>query len=161
MAATKLKNLHGRNRRTSKAMILAEQRKLEALRLASRGMTMREIGERLGVTPQAAHLSLKNALESLADETRGEAERYRELERLRLETCLQGIYEQATNGDLFAIDRVIKISDRLARLYGLNAPTRIAPTDPTGQHAYDPPANDTERAERILAELNRRRAMEI
>jgi hypothetical protein len=36
------------------------------------------------------------------------------------------------------IDRVLKILERRARLYGLDAPTKIAPTRPDGQTVWQP-----------------------
>ena len=48
------------------------------------------------------------------------------LELSRLDGLLAKVYPMAAQGDLQAVDRVLKICERRARLLGLDAPTRTA-----------------------------------
>jgi hypothetical protein len=45
---------------------------------------------------------------------------------------LNALWKDATNGKLEAIDRALKISDRRARLLGLDKPIKVAATDTAG-----------------------------
>lgn len=51
---------------------------------------------------------------------------------LRLERMTQAAWPSALGGDRFAIENVVRISDRQAKLYGLDAPLKIASTTPDG-----------------------------
>ena len=52
-------------------------------------------------------------------------EEYRAMELDMLDRLQFGIYERAKNGDTKAISTVLSISDRRARILGLDAPTKI------------------------------------
>jgi hypothetical protein len=49
----------------------------------------------------------------------------REIELDRLDRLQRGIWERAKDGDIRAIDAVLRIIDRRARLLGLDAPQKI------------------------------------
>src|SRR5699024_12051924 len=63
---------------------------------------------------------------SLAEVTKEVAEQLRDVEAARLDALQRAIWERAIDGDLSAMDRVIKIVDRRARLLGLDAPQQVA-----------------------------------
>jgi hypothetical protein len=58
------------------------------------------------------------------------AEELRALQDERLNRMLAGLWNSAATGDVAAVDRVLKIMERQARLHGLDAPTR---TEVTGE----------------------------
>lgn len=91
---------------------------------------------------------------------------WRQLHIERIEKVLSGKQFQVKldEGDLFAIDRFDKLMNRLILLTGANAPTKVAATDPTGEHeAVGVGLTDDERAARIkelLAKAESRKSLE-
>ncbi len=101
----------------------AEREKLAfALRVA--GMTYAQIAERLGVTTAGAYKMVKRVLERTRKETDEAADELRRLEVERLDALLLTLWKSATSGNLGAVDRVLRVMERRARLLGLDAPTR-------------------------------------
>lgn len=113
----------GRQRNaTSAYQLKAKERQAEALELRKAGLTYPEIAKRLGYSgKQAAYRAVATALAELAEETSASADQLRELENSRLDRLHTIAWQQATqNRDLTAIDRAIRISERRAKLYGLD-----------------------------------------
>lgn len=107
-------------------------RRAQMLELRKAGMTYDRIGEALGISKQAAHKTVTKALREItakATETAGEI---RELELLRLDAMLAGLWAQAARGNFGAIDRALKIAERRAKITGIDAPTKVAPTNKDG-----------------------------
>ena len=67
-----------------------------------------------------------------------------------LDALLEILWPQVEAGDQGAVDRSLKIMQRRAALRGLDAPTKVAPTDPTGEKEYTT-FTDEERLARIAA----------
>lgn len=76
----------------------------------------------------------------------------RVLEERRLDAILMVLWPLVRGGDQGAVDRVLRVMQRRAALRGLDAPTKLAPTDPTGQNEYGL-FTDDERRRRIEALL--------
>lgn len=96
----------------------------EALRYRSKGMTYQKIADVMGVTKAAAYNRVQRALRAIPAEA---VEEYRKLETERLDTLLELAMRKAESEDkgfLFAIDRILAIMDRRARLLGLDAPVK-------------------------------------
>ena len=94
----------------------------EALKLRSRGYTYQQIADHMGCSKPTAYARVQRALAAIPAEA---AEEYRRLENDRLDT-LQAIamHEAITKKSMQAIDRVLHIMDRRAKLLGLDAPTK-------------------------------------
>jgi len=94
----------------------------EALRMRSRGYTYQQIADNMGCSKPTAYARVQRALAAIPAEA---AEEYRRLENDRLDT-LQAIamHEAMTKKSMQAIDRVLHIMDRRAKLLGLDAPTK-------------------------------------
>lgn len=108
--------------KTSPRRLSAVERQADALELRKAGVTLAAIAERLGYrgpssADSAIRAALKKTLQPPADEVR-------ELEIERLDALLLALWPQARQGNQGAIDRVIKIMERRARLLGLDAPVR-------------------------------------
>ena len=85
------------------------------------------------VTKQAIWKTVKKALEHMLVEP---FEHIRLLELARLDECLAGIYPAALSGDVAAVDRVLSIQARRARMLGLDAqPVRFG----AGADEFDNP----------------------
>lgn len=103
----------------------AEKRK-QALDLRRAGWSFDDIAAEVGYANRGtAHKAVKQAI---ADITRESAQELLELELARLDDLQAGAYEKAREGDLFAVDRVLKIIDQRAKFLGLYD---RKPEDPT------------------------------
>lgn len=93
----------------------------EALRLRSQGLTYREIAARLNVDHSTAYRRVQRALDAVPLE---DVTSYRTLEAERLDALQVAIWDRAIEGDLKALDRVLAIISRRAKLLGLDQPSR-------------------------------------
>jgi AraC-like DNA-binding protein len=91
----------------------------EALRLRSDGLTYEEIARRMGCHKATA---LRRCERALGDIPREVADDYRKLEDLRLDELSVVLWPLVQEGNLQAIDRLLAISKRRAKLWGLDAP---------------------------------------
>jgi hypothetical protein len=66
----------------------------------------------------------------------------------RLDAMLRACWSKAIGGDMKAVDRVLKISERRSKLLGLDAPERVVYPDPPGTPT--PRHSDAELAEKIV-----------
>lgn len=115
----------------SRAVIAAERR-ARALQLRKEGANFDQIAEELGMSRSAAHKTVQRAIAELATLAETEVAELRALESARLDELHQAVWPQAVAGDLPALDRVIRIMERRARLLGLDAPAKVASTNPEG-----------------------------
>ncbi|RKN61873.1 hypothetical protein D7231_31875 [Streptomyces klenkii] len=122
------------------------RRDAEAAALRARGLSYRQIADELGVARTTAHEMVERALQAIVQEP---AEQVRQLELDRLDhmyrsalgvlerrhvTVSQGRIVKADDGEpleddgpvLQAIDRMLRIQERRARLLGLDAPSRVS-----------------------------------
>ncbi len=112
--------VNGTQNGTVPKRVRIKERRLRALELRMRGLTYAEIAREVGyASGSGAHKAVRAALEAEALMTASEV---RDLLVLRLETLLQGIWDAACRGEFQAIDRVLRILDREAKLLGLDLP---------------------------------------
>jgi DNA-binding CsgD family transcriptional regulator len=104
----------------------------QVLELRKQGLTFAAIGARLGITEQGAHQAGKRALEKLGAVTKDEAEELRRLEIERLDALQEGLWPKAAQGSVPAVQTVLKLMERRARLLGLDAPQKLAVGGPDG-----------------------------
>lgn len=107
----------------AKTIDIAERRK-QALVLRRSGLSLRDIGERLGVDHKTIHEDIRVMLEASIRENVDNAETLRAMELERLDNMLLRIQPQVNNGHLGAIDRALRISEQRAKLLGLFAPVK-------------------------------------
>jgi DNA-binding CsgD family transcriptional regulator len=108
-----------RKRREASA---ASARRVEALTLRLAGLSYEQIAERLHISREGAQDMVNRSLaraENLA------AEEMRELEGSRLDRAQAAIWTQVLEGDVKAVQAFLQISARRARLFGLDAPTKL------------------------------------
>jgi len=96
-------------------------RDAEALKLRSEGLTYRQIAELLGINTSTAYRRVENALRAIPADG---VEEMRQLEGERLDKLHAALWDRALEGDLPAIDRLLTISARRSKLFGLDSPTR-------------------------------------
>lgn len=112
------------------------ENQLKSLQLRKAGFTYQEIADQLGMTKGNAHKLVASAMQEWKDASGEVADELRALEAARLDHATRAIWTQVINGNHGAIDRMLRIMDRRARLLGLDAPSKIAPTSPDGQGEY-------------------------
>lgn len=98
------------------------ERKKNALELRLAGASYRDIAQALEVSPATA---LQDCKEALADIPAQQADEMRTVELSRLDRLQRAVWPRAIKGDLQAVDRAIKIIDRRAKLFGLDAPQQV------------------------------------
>jgi len=129
--------------KTSARSVLARQRESQAISLRSAGATYDQIAAALGVSATSAFRMVRRVLDRTAKHTNEEADQLRAIELRRLDAALVQVWNLMTAAApaphagtapgidkdfeylrLSAIDRLVKISERRAKLLGLDAPTR-------------------------------------
>jgi len=109
--------------KTSTRMVEAKHRQQQALALRRAGATFADIADALGyANPSCAYKAVTTALAELPV---ADADALRQLEADRLDEMQVQVYRRALNGDPAAIDQVLRIMHRRARLLGLDMPARL------------------------------------
>lgn len=103
---------------SGKAITLLEQQNA-ALKMRQRGWRYGAIAEELGITPQRAAGLVKAALEDYDSSNEDAANQEREVLIARAEAAILAISEEVEAGNLYAIDRMIKLQEQIAVLRGL------------------------------------------
>ncbi|MHB8867449.1 MAG: hypothetical protein ACYC6T_08080 [Thermoleophilia bacterium] len=118
--------------------VAARKREADALELRLGGATYEQIAPRLGYKNRSGAMrAVKRALDKLISPE--DVESLRQLELERLDRLLLGIWSSAVRGNPAAIDRVLKILERRARILGIDAPERRELSGPGGgpiQHEH-------------------------
>jgi hypothetical protein len=103
---------------------------VQALELRAGGASFRQIGDALGVSKVRAFRIVRAALDELVKHCQDTAERVRQLELHRLDRYRLAL--DSRKSDPRAVDTLIRISERVAKLHGLDAPQRIEASGPNG-----------------------------
>ncbi len=119
----------------SPRIVRGQQHRAEALELRRAGHTYAAIGEQLGLSKTMAFKLVRQGMEEGRIAIGEAADQLRAEELSRLDGMLSAVWPKAAKGDLAAVDRVLKIGERRARLLGLDAPSQHAATDPQGNPA--------------------------
>lgn len=111
----------GNRNQQPKPELVEKERQVLELRRA--GATYDECARAVGyATPQGAYLAYQRALKRTLVEAGTEEARQTELDRL--DRLQRAVWPKAMNGDLQAINSVLRIFDRRARYLGLDAPIK-------------------------------------
>ena len=97
----------------------------QCLHLRMAGYSHREIAAQLGIAPSSAYKRVRHAFDEVNKHNLDTAEQLRALELLRLDELLSALWDTAIAGDLKAVDRVLKVMERRAKLLGLDAPVMV------------------------------------
>ena len=116
--------------KTSARRIESKEKQRKALELRLAGATLDEIARVLGFAdPSGADKSIRRAMKDTIQEP---ADAVRQLELGRMDKALKNIWPHVLTGNFGAVDRLIKIQERRARLLGLDAPARSELSGPNG-----------------------------
>ena len=135
-------------RRKPKAAARNADRSREAFELRKRGLTFEQIGDRLGISRQAAHQMVTKRLDECIAQTKSDAKQVVEMELHRLDAMIAALWDEATTNPPAdtsegvasamyesrhdAIDRVLKLMERRAKYLGLDAANRTELTGADG-----------------------------
>lgn len=100
---------------------VAERRK-RVLAARLRGESFRAIADREDIAVSTAHQDYQTAL---SDIPKPEAEQLRKVEGERLDMLQKGVWDAAILGDIDASRQALRIIDRRAKLFGLDAPQKV------------------------------------
>lgn len=104
-------------RKNAKKRVLRASRRMEAFTLRRQGQSYEAIGQHLGVNPRTVAIWVREAVREMPKEERDDL---RDMELARLDAILAPAMRLAIAGDLFAIDRVLRIQERRARYLNLD-----------------------------------------
>lgn len=107
---------------TTAAAIDRNRKTRDALELRKAGVSYSEIAKALGLgSPGTAKRLVSKALTDMGTEP---SEEMRMMEMQRLNHVLAIIWPKVQKGDLAAVDRFLKLQERISALQGLDAPRR-------------------------------------
>jgi len=130
---------------------VSQERRVKAFEMRKAGLNYREIGKSLNISEAQSFRDVSSVMKVLSEQTLTEATSLREMETARLDKLQAALWPGAIGGNARTVEVLVKLMERRAKLWGLDMPIKIAPTDPTGVLMYDAASglSDTERAERI------------
>lgn len=139
--------------KTHQRNIEAREKARQALELRKAGLSYEAIAARVGWSAKStAYHAIGKALDAI---TREPAKRVRSLELERLDALLLALWQKARGGDAGAIDRILKIMERRAKLLGLDAPQRVEQTLEHSGHVTNDSLSPKQIAERARELLRR------
>lgn len=111
-------------------------RRSNVLELRRQGESFRTISERLGTPVGTIHRDYARALSAARALEGQEADEHRTLDLLRLDRWLSRLAPFCEAGSPAHIGTALRVLERRSRLLGLDAPLKVAPTDPAGENPY-------------------------
>jgi AraC-like DNA-binding protein len=113
-------------------LLKIEQRRAEVAKLRVKAWTLKEIADHFGVSIGLIHSDLV----AVTARTKGQANEAIQIERAmslaRNDVATKAIMGSVETGDVAAIDRLVKLDDRRAKILGLDAPQRGELSGPGG-----------------------------
>lgn len=77
------------------------------------------------ISYKTVHNDIVKELKAIAEQTKGEAEHYRQIELTRLDMAMSAISKLVASGDVNAVNAWVKISESRRKLLGLDAPVQL------------------------------------
>lgn len=103
----------------------AQARATQALDLRIAGTEYRKIAAQLGVSLSRAHGLVHEEMARVAELNRGKAEELREIESAKLDAIERDMRPRSERGDTQAAAVLVRVVAQRAKLYGLEAPTKV------------------------------------
>lgn len=122
--------------KTGSRAVQRAERQAKCVQLRKAGFTYQEISSQVGITRSAAYKLVAAAMAEHKTTSAQETQELRALEAARLDHATRSIWTQVLNGNHGAIDRLLRIMERRAKLLGLDMPTKVSPTSPDGENEY-------------------------
>ena len=106
--------------KTAPSKVPAAARREKALELRAKGMSIRAIAGRLGVSKSQVQRDIEKELQAAAADRKKIAGHIIDLELVKLDALEENAWEHIAAGELSAIDRVLRSMERRAKLLGLD-----------------------------------------
>jgi hypothetical protein len=107
--------------------LTAAARRLQVMDYKLLGASERQIAEKLHISQGRVHQILVEELQKQSETTRLATDQYRQIHLNVLEKMEFGLMQQATSGDGFAVDRILRIQQQRERILpGLVIPLKVA-----------------------------------
>lgn len=106
--------------KTAPAKIPAAARREKTLELRASGQSIRAIADKLGVSKSQVQRDIEKELKAAAEGRKKIAGFIIDLELAKLDALEEKAWEHITDGELSAIDRVLRAMERRAKLLGLD-----------------------------------------
>ena len=146
------------NNPTSPRRLTAAKRRVQVMEYKLLGASERQIAEKLGMSQPRVHEIICEELQRNSEKTRLATEQYRQLHLEQLDAMEMGLMQQARTGDVFAVDRIIRIqTQRASLLAGLAVPTKIA----AGVGGLDGDGNNPSGGAPVILQLTPRRSEDV
>jgi hypothetical protein len=114
----------------------------KAFEMRKGGATTRQIGRALNRTHGTVSKWLQTVSKQLAAERIEDGRAILEVELARLDAATMAVMPLVNHQNqelaLKAVDRLVRIGERRSKLLGLDAPTKVAPTNPGGDEPWNP-----------------------
>ena len=107
---------------TSGQRLVGVEREVACLELRKAGLSYRAIAARLNIGKSSAHRAVTRALRKLNEKSTEETDEYRRLQSERLDDLLENLWPNRHKPQY--VDRILRVLERRAKLYGLDAPTK-------------------------------------
>lgn len=114
-----------RNHQRAQKEAELQERRAKVLQYVVAGATVRQIADKLGVSVGTVTADKKAALEELHEQEQMAAKEYRDLEARRLDAMFFALWPTAKEGIPGAVQLVMQIHERKARLFGYDAIPKI------------------------------------
>lgn len=102
----------------------AARRRKQALELRLQGKTYQQISDEIGWTSK--RYAWRMVMQELRNIPKEEAAELRQIEMERLNTLTDALWTSAMTGDPKAVDAMLKLMERRARMLGLDSPHKIS-----------------------------------
>jgi DNA-binding NarL/FixJ family response regulator len=97
------------------------ERIASAFELRKTGMSLREIAQRLSVSHETIRKDINEIAKQYFEEARESHREIVAMDLLRLDEMTFGVWDKARSGDTKAIEAVLKIMERRAKMLGMDA----------------------------------------
>lgn len=114
-------------------MVRAKAHGLSVMDMRLEGMSMERISIVVGMSVEGVYAAYREAIAKRAAENyEGEVAHLRQLEADRMDALLSAVWPKAIGGDLYAVYAALRIAERRAKLFGLDAPVKTEDVTPGG-----------------------------
>ena len=127
--------------RTRARSVIRQERMTKILEMRKAGLTVRQIAEHFNISYVQVYKDIVDALKQAWEGVEDVAEYLLRIEAERLETLWAKTYKRALEQDfkdMRTVETLLKIHKRKCELFGLDAPKKIAPTEPDGKQSWRP-----------------------
>ncbi len=118
--------------KTAPSKVPAAARREKALELRAKGMSIRAIAGKLGVSKSQVQRDIEKELQAAAADRKKIAGHIIDLELVKLDALEESAWEHIAAGELSAIDRVLRSMERRAKLLGLDKTGEVGDTGSLG-----------------------------